>query len=300
MSQEKLPNETPKIPQTPEPPDALDHLPKGKGNVKAVPKEVIASLLAQGRFKKVVIPKLEEQKEEKQTEDTLLNVPENIENTDINIEQSIEKHIEFYTRYSIPIPPNFREQIIDIWNRNYTEMVREVKEKGFDELLIMPANLTMTPELDEKMTAGYLKKDGKPGDPTKWDIDMDKIKPAIPDRLTKNRILLVHKKDSQDIYNNPTAPQILQETLNKPYTAFKPEEGLTIEEYFVFQRMYFEETGKHLDDTGWTWLRCSTNEDGSRVIRASWDLGSVGLYVVANVSSRSDGYLGCRLARSFD
>lgn len=74
-------------------------------------------------------------------------------------------------------------------------------------------------------------------------------------------------------------------------------QGLSLDEYLIFQRYYFDKNQKHLDEDGWTWFPKSLS--GSRVVLASW--GPVGrrLYVRAFGADYSVGHLGCRPSRSF-
>jgi hypothetical protein len=73
--------------------------------------------------------------------------------------------------------------------------------------------------------------------------------------------------------------------------------GLSLEEYEIFQRMYFEKTGKHLDENGWTWL--TKSRSGSRVVFSDWYPGGRRLIVYAVDPDYSFGNLGLRLSRSF-
>jgi len=45
-----------------------------------------------------------------------------------------------------------------------------------------------------------------------------------------------------------------------------PNRILTLDDCLVFQRKYFEETTKHLDEDGWTWL---TTKSGACLARRS-------------------------------
>jgi len=81
-------------------------------------------------------------------------------------------------------------------------------------------------------------------------------------------------------------------------------EDLSMEEYLVFQRIYFEETGKHLDEIGWTWLlksrlKASGLPAGSRVADAGWSPYDRQLFACANYPEDRYDDLGGRLSRSF-
>ena len=74
--------------------------------------------------------------------------------------------------------------------------------------------------------------------------------------------------------------------------------GLSLPEYLVFQRAYFEAEQKHLDDgTDWTWL--SGSRLGSRLAGVGWDPSPGQLGVLAHDSDDRSGNLGFRLSRSF-
>ncbi|MEI7425570.1 MAG: hypothetical protein WCK16_01420 [Candidatus Moraniibacteriota bacterium] len=83
------------------------------------------------------------------------------------------------------------------------------------------------------------------------------------------------------------------ETLNQKMT-----EGLSLNEYLLIQRQYFENTQKHLDGNGWTWLPKSRS--AYRVVSSYWNPSSGQLGVRAYDLGYSDVYLGCRLSRSFE
>ena len=219
------------------------------------------------------------------------------ENIEIDIEKKLEQSLSFYKYHNIDIPEDFEETIKDIWEKNREAMQEQIEKLGFDEVLIVPANIKLDDAFDKEMTKGYEKKDGKDGMPTYWGVSKEKI--TSDERSEKPRIILVHKNKARDIYKNPEVLPVLKETLGKKLGAFKPEEGLTAEEYFIFQRQYFEETGKHLDEEGYTWLGASATDGGSRVVRAGWYPGDGQLIVSARVADYSYPSLGCRLSRRF-
>ena len=118
------------------------------------------------------------------------------------------------------------------------------------------------------------------------------------ERVAKSRIILVHKNKAGDLYSDKDILPILKETLGKKAGSFKPEEGMTIEEYMIFQRQYFEETGEHLDGKeGAIWLPGS--RVGDQVVRAFFDPGGGQLGVRAAVSGHANPGFGCRPSRCF-
>src|SRR3989339_1484429 len=75
--------------------------------------------------------------------------------------------------------------------------------------------------------------------------------------------------------------------------------GMTEAEHLIFQRRYFEETNKHLDETRWTWLAASRRPRSGRVPDGYWNAGFERLSFFSHTTDdRRDGR-GCRLAGSF-
>src|SRR3989339_397942 len=75
--------------------------------------------------------------------------------------------------------------------------------------------------------------------------------------------------------------------------------GLTEAEYLIFQRRYFEETNKHLDETRWTWLAASRRPRSGRVPGGSWDTDLERLDFHSDAADHRSASQGCRLAGSF-
>ncbi len=221
---------------------------------------------------------------------------ETVENIEIDFEKKLVQTLKFYKEHGIAMPADFAEQMKDVWEENRDEMQKQIEEFGFDEVLIIPANLKLTDAFDKELTKNYKKKDGSVGEPTYWGEKKEDI--VSDSRSSKDRIILVHKNKARDLKEATGILPILRETLGKKGGEFKPEEGMTIEEYFVFQRAYFEETGEHLDGgEGITWLPGS--RVGSRVVHADFnpDFGRVS--VLAGGPDFSFPHIGCRPSRCF-
>ena len=221
------------------------------------------------------------------------------ETIEIDFTEKLALAVEFYKNHKIKIPADFTEVMQDVWERNREAMQEQIEKFGFDEVLIIPAGIKLDDAFDKEMTKGYKKKDGSKGEPTYWGIKKEDIKDD--DRSAQNRLILVHKNKAKDLYDTPETLPILKETLGKKAGSFKQEEGLTAEEYFVFQRLYFEETGENLDEKGSTWLPGSRmgKEAGSLVVRADWGPDDAQVVVNANSPGLSYDYVGCRLSRCF-
>ena len=110
----------------------------------------------------------------------------------------------------------------------------------------------------------------------------------------KSRIVLVHSKNAQNLADRPE----LKETLGETAESFiKAKETLTLTDYLIYQKKYFEETGKHLDVEGWTWLPGS--RVGSHVVYVGWYPGVGQLDVNAIPPDDLRPSIGCRLSRCF-
>ena len=224
-------------------------------------------------------------------------------------------------------------EIIAIWKQNYQEIKQEIETYGYDTLLIVPEDLpdedTLNRTIIETMEDTV---DGKKKKIANT-YQGDNFKKGGSFAGVKNpekpcyRIILTHSE--QNIYNNPDANPFLKATLGKNIMAvsgltqvevqrridgnleipvdFDVEinsqkkqikaEGLSLQEDEIFQRVYFEKTGKHLDEKGWTWLLKSFS--GSRVVGAGWGPGDRQMSVDASDPGDAGGILGFRLSRSF-
>jgi hypothetical protein len=206
------------------------------------------------------------------------------ESISLNLEQKIQEFKDFYKTSKIDIPADFEDSIREIWKNNIDAIKKAIEESGFDEVLLMPDNLPL-PDLHTKTTDGY--------NPT---YQGDNFKSggsftgAKSEKIDKPRIVLVHK--TQNLKDRPE----LAKTLNVKGQDLKLDQILTLEDYLVFQRKYFKETGKHLDETGWTWL---ATKSGSRLVYANWspDTGRLGAGALALGYQNTD--LGARPSRSF-
>jgi len=123
---------------------------------------------------------------------------------------------------------------------------------------------------------------------------------GVIEKTDKTRIVLLHSKNAQNLADRPE----LAETKGKTAEVFiKVGEKLTLTDYLIFQKQFFEATGKHLDEEGYTWLPGSTvkkDSGGIRVVRADCDSHGGGrLSVDADDADRLSSHMGCRLSRSF-
>ena len=205
----------------------------------------------------------------------------------LDLEKKLEEFTDFYKEMNIDIPLDFENEVRDIWQRNYDEIQKAVEKQGFDDILIIPANIPLT-EISQKMKMDkgyydYIKSNSNVQ-------DLNGI-PLTSIDTDKTRIILIHK--AQNIENSPE----LKSTQGKKAEELTIDESLSLDDYTIFQRIYFKETGKHLDEKGWTWLL--RTKSGSRFVLSDWDPAVGWLYVYAYDPDISNPNLGCRASRYF-
>ena len=206
----------------------------------------------------------------------------------LDIEQKTTEFIDFYKKTSVNLPPDFGESVQDIWSRNIEGIQEAIEQNGFDEVLIMPAGLDIG-DLSKKMTMknGYydwIKSSGNVK-------SLDGI-PFTNTNTDKPHIILVHKDRAQNLKDRPE----LAKTLNVKGQDVDLENTLSLQEYLIFQKKYFEETGKHLDEESWTWL---ATKAGARLVYSCWNPGDGELSVGAGDLDGQATGLGARPSRSF-
>lgn len=202
---------------------------------------------------------------------------------ELSLESSLSSFESFYAQHHLTLSPEFRKTMEDIWNRNKADMEKAIEQYGFDTLLLVPGGTTL-PELHQKMTEGYTA--------TYEGVLLS----SITENPSKDRIILVHK--AQVLDDHPALKQTLNASAEE---LIENGETLTLSDYLIFQRKYFDETGQHLDDWGtknqWTWLPGS--KSGTRVVSARWHPGAGLLDVGAYRLSYRNPDRGCRLSRCF-
>jgi hypothetical protein len=205
------------------------------------------------------------------------------ETINLDFEAKLQDFISFYKKTNLDLPAGFEDTAREIWDRNQTEIEQAIKQNGFDDILIVPGNIPLA-ELKDKMTMekGYYESSNfKEG---------GSFAGAVSQNTDKSRIILVHK--TQNLKDRPE----LKQTLNIKGQDVKLDEALTLEDYIVFQKKYFEETGKHLDEDGYTWL---ATKSGARLVDSCWNPDNAELNVNASDPENHTGNLGLRPARCF-
>ena len=201
----------------------------------------------------------------------------------LDFEQKLQEFLVFYQKTGLDLPSDFEDTARDLWERNQTEIEQEMEQKGFDELLIIPGGISLT-KLKDKLTmeSGY------------WESSNFKSENSFvgarSQNTDKSRIILVHK--NQELTERPE----LASTLNIKGQDVKLDQTLTLEDYLVFQKKYFEETNKHLDETKYVWL---ATKAGARLVSSCWSPGIHQLGVDACDLTHQRDRLGVRPARCF-
>jgi hypothetical protein len=205
------------------------------------------------------------------------------ETISLDFEQKLQEFLAFYQKNNITPPHDFEDTVRDLWEKNQTEIEQAIEQNGFDELLIIPGGFPLT-ELKDKLTmeSGY------------WESSNFKagnsFAGAKSQNTDKSRIILVHK--NQELTERPE----LASTLNIKGQDVKLDQTLTLEDYLVFQKKYFEETNKHLDETKYVWL---ATKAGARLVNSYWSPSTHRLNVNASDLANQNGNLGVRPARCF-
>lgn len=215
------------------------------------------------------------------------------ETINLDFEAKLAYSLDFYKKHSLPIPDDFSDLMRDIWLRNTEAMEKSISEKGFDNILLIPPDLSL-PDLHQRMSKDYNET---------WQSDNFKSGGSfagVKEKTKEPRLVLIHQKNAQHIKDHPELKSTLNQTAESLITQ---GESLTLTDYLILQRQFFETTGEHLDTKApdglyyWTWLPGS--KSGSRVVSASWVPGVGQLFVYANDPGDSRPLLGCRLSRSF-
>lgn len=203
------------------------------------------------------------------------------ETISIDFESKLQDFLSFYQKNNLNLSANFEDDAHDIWEKNHDDIEQAIEQNGFDEILIIPGGIPL-PELSDKMKVGnqyYLSDNFKEG---------GSFAKAVSQNTNKTRILLVHKVQGLD-----DCPE-LKKTLNIKGKDVKLDQALTLEDYLVFQKKYFEETGKHLDVNRATWL---ATKSGARLVGSGWNSGELSVH--ANGLETQHDLLGVRSSRCF-
>ncbi len=204
----------------------------------------------------------------------------------LDLEVKLQEFLSFYKKTHVDLPTDFEDTIRAIWTRNYDDIQQAIEQNGFDDLLIIPPTPNIG-DLSEKMIMedGYY-------DFIQTHTTVQTLGgiPLQSPNTDKPRIVLVH--NTQNLKDRPE----LASTLSIKGKDVKLDQILTLEDYLIFQRKYFEETNTHLDEVGWTWL---ATKSGARLVDAYWNPGDHRLNVDAYDPAPQRDYLGARSSRCF-
>ena len=222
---------------------------------------------------------------------------ETSETITIDFEKKLEYSVTFYKNRHIDLPDNFREVMTDIWNRNVDIIKKTIEEQGFDEVILTPGNLSV-PDVHAKMSEGYFA--------TLEGVQFKKSGAfeSVVEITNKPRIVLIHKNNARDVSQRLE----LNKTRNIKASDFiESGQNLTLTDYLIFQRQYFEENNKHLDYPNCVWLPGSVvkNSDANvefRMVYARWVVDNIDigrLNVGSEEFNQSYPHVGCRLSQRF-
>jgi len=255
---------------------------------------------------------------------------------EINLEDKISEFKSFY-KDNLNLEIN-ESEIRDIWNKNYAEIKGEIEKYGYDSVIIVPENLPSEADVNKKAIETMNEGAGKVAATKYWVeqqsissavenkykiilthsdqniYENTNANPYLKATLGKNIPMLIlnispkewdSMKDKEKEKRTLEAFQKLKQGAGIDFEAeingkkIKIQaEGLSLEEYEIFQRIYFKKNqGKHLDEKGWTWLAKSFS--GSRVVNSHWNPVDRQLDVHADDPGGACVYLGLRLSRSF-
>ena len=248
---------------------------------------------------------------------------------EFDFEKTLSQAKKFYQDHQINLSPDFETKAKSIWTRNYEAIKKEAAAYGYDHLLVIPDALPPLSNLHAKMTQGYAATYESSNFTTGGSFAGAKNSRS---RTGGFRLILTHQDNAKNLEDQP----LLKATLNKspekltgktqaeieaiidlqgdlpinialPDIAFGADqnrlqntlqaEGLTLAEYLIFQRQYFESNQKHLDEKGWTWLLSTFS--ARRLAGSGWLPDTSRLYVSADDAVDANGDLGCRPSRSF-
>ncbi len=207
----------------------------------------------------------------------------------IDIEKKLEEFTSFYQKTKVDLSLDFESEVKNIWERNQDEIKKAIEQNGFDEVLIIPGNLSL-PDLagKMKMNKGYNIGSSFDG------FDEENFTDAVKSKsgADKSRIVLVH-----NVKNLEDHPE-LAKTLNIKGEDLDKRGLLTLEDYIIFQKKYYESAKEHPDEDRYTWL--ATKKSGSDdLVYSGW----LSYFNKLAVHAFNPGYhfevCGARLSRTF-
>jgi hypothetical protein len=230
----------------------------------------------------------------------------------LDINQQIEQWKSFYDKYTILMPDE--NSIKECWRRNHKKIKKEMENYGYDYLLIVPADLPDTQTLNELMCGEYAETLQSDGFKHAGGLRGAKHVLNLDSRIVLTKEVQNFKEDPlfrqtsgkgiSDLSGFPreTVLDAIKCRMGAIPIDFEAEinnkrikiyaRGLSLNEYLIFQRQYFEKSGLHLDDKYRTLITESFIE--LEMLEVGWNASFGGLVVAI-----SSGDIGCRFTRSF-
>ncbi len=207
-----------------------------------------------------------------------------LETITFDLEATLKDFKSFYSTHGIPVPKDFAPKMRKIFNDNQTEIEDAIKTKGFNKMILVPGNLSLTDIAEKmKMEKGY------------WLGESFKntggFAGVIETTHTENhRLILVH--DAKELTLRPE----LASTLKITGTDAQNHNPLSLTDYLVLAKHYYTKTGKHLDTNNSTW---TSNIASVTFIVVTWVDSDKALNVYAYIPSCSYDNLGVRPSAVF-
>ncbi|MEK9151574.1 MAG: AAA family ATPase [Patescibacteria group bacterium] len=248
---------------------------------------------------------------------------------EIDVEKVLAEQKKFYKdRLGLEID---EREVRSIWNKHFAEIQSEIEKYGYDEILIVPADLLTLGTLNsvlietmEETVSGKKKQVAatfqgsnfatggsfagvRNSYPSKYRLVLTHSIQSIEDhpllKATRNKtVMQVTNLDEAEVVrriaNGKDLPVHCTFEINGQEIEVQAE-GVSLEEYDLQQRMRFDKTGEHLDTKNNSIARLLKSYSGSLVVHSFWRPAGRRLAVAAAAPGVADDTLGSRLSRSF-
>lgn len=237
---------------------------------------------------------------------------------------------KFYQDMGVDLPDDFEHIAIKLFNDNKEEIMKEVKNLGYDHILIIPEKLPDLHTLLEGMPKDYGKLYGELMKENS--DDQEKAISTINNSVSREdrfRLLLLHKSkrgDDQPVLDetfgkniweltglsNEQIRGIIRVQGDLPVNFFASNgnriiaEGLTFDEYVILQKQSILEDNKALDTDLYSWLLASFYPDSpaafqplGRILGSGCNIFNSHLRLFAEYFGKAEQYYNCRLCRCF-
>jgi len=179
------------------------------------------------------------------------------------------------------------------------DLLKAKAKEGYTRMILVPAGVEgHLQSLKENLTDGLAQDASNNPIPT---FLSDNVKPNFPNQIQTTDPRRLGK--AYLLMTNPDAalyPGTKGQSADEIIRTFADQavnvSGLTLADFLIEERQYFDETGQHLVDWGkneWTWL-LSSRDVASRVLDAGWGPGSRRVRVDSRPSDDRSSLLGAR------